>query len=193
MTRSDCAVQWLAQGDLSGSHWHESSALDMSVQGGAHGAEYIKLMGETWNNYIRYQSVTSRKALAYLLVAISMRGNLTYACQSALNELNMQLELIKESFWQLSTLGCTKHGWTKSGDEQTVTQQVGQSIDCGRDSPAIRRGLSTKDRHGNRVNLVKICHISHPKIRTMKTTFCIQKMKSFFFLGTFCIATSRDN
>lgn len=55
----------------------------MSVQGGAHGAEYSKLMGEMQNNYIRYRSVTSRKAFAYLLVVI---GNLTYVCQSALNE-----------------------------------------------------------------------------------------------------------
>lgn len=164
MTRPDCAVwvlQWLAQGDLSESHWHKSSALDMSVQGGAHGAEYSKPMGETQNNQIRYQSVTSRNAFAYLLLVI---------WNECVNMLNMQLELIMwDSFWQLtsiekrsySTLGCTKHGWTKSGDEQTVSQQVGRSIDFGRDSPAIRRGLSSKDRHGNRVNLMKICQISH--------------------------------
>lgn len=60
--------------------------------------------------------------------------------------------------WSYSTQGCTKHGWTKSGDEQPVTQQVGQSMDFGRDSPAIRRGLSTRDRHGNRVNLMKMSH-----------------------------------
>lgn len=75
-------------------------------------------------------------------------------------------------------MGCTKDGRTKSGDEQTVTQQVGQSMDFGRDFPAIRRGLSTRDRHGNRVNL-RLNVVVHTKIGTRNITFCAKKMKPY--------------
>lgn len=80
----------------------------MSVQGGAHGVEYSKLMGEMQNNYIRYQSVISRKALAYLLVVIlnDLEFNICVPIcfKRVCKQLNMQLDLIKESFWHLMTI-----------------------------------------------------------------------------------------
>lgn len=74
----------------------------MSVQGGAHGVEYSKLMGEMQNNYIRYQ------ALAYLLVVIlnDLEFNICVPIcfKRVCKQLNMQLDLIKESFWHLMTI-----------------------------------------------------------------------------------------
>lgn len=44
----------------------------------------------------------------------------------------------------------------------------------------IRRGLSTRDRHGNRVNLMKRMLRFTPKIGTRKITFCVKKMKPYW-------------